>query len=153
MTCAVGYPPKPCPFGYEGRVTREGCGTCKHYNPPQHILAWCMLWDREQVLCMRPISDCATCPEKFTGQKKPETKIDWQDKEAVKKYFRERYNPSEAKEKMLRFLDKHPDYFKRYQEEHREKMNAAALRWYHKNKRKQDEPSKSSGEKVPGDPS
>lgn len=151
MTCAAGYPKQPCPFGYEGKVTRKDCGTCKHYNPPEHILAWCMLWDRDKELCMKPISACETCPEKFTGQRARETKIDWQDPEAVKKFFRERYNPSEAKEKMLRFLDKHPDYFQRYQESHRAEVNAAALRWYHKNKKVKNAKPEQGSKKVPGD--
>lgn len=92
MPCAAGYPQKVCPFGWEGQVTREACGACRNFIPPAHILAHCMLWDRERALCMRPKSDCATCPEKMQrapGRPRAEGVIDWQDPKSVAAYHRD----------------------------------------------------------------
>lgn len=156
MSCNVGYPEKPCPYGkVEGRVTREGCGPCKNYIPPPHILQWCMLWDRDRVLCMRPKKDCETCPEKSPKSPARIGKIDWKDQVAVRKFFRDNYNPSKAKEKMMRFLEKNPTYFKNYQEANRAKVNANARRWYYKKRAKQEAERarlQQSGSKIPGDP-
>lgn len=152
MTCAAEYPLKPCPFDFAGRVTRASCGSCRHFIPPQHILQWCMLWDRDRVLCKLPKSNCPTCPEKAVVRPERIGQIDWRDPSAVRAYFRERYDPDKAKEKMLKFLDKDPEYFKKYQERNRARVNAAAKKWYWKNKAKREaerEQSQQSGGKVP----
>lgn len=138
MSCKAGYPHSPCPFDFKGRVTRETCGACKYYAPPAHILAWCLLWDREKILCRLPKSSCEKCPERYRGPhlNQAMAKVDWSNRDAVRAYYRAEYkrDPSKANERMLRFLEKDPDYFKTYRRNHREKMNAAALRYYHKKK-------------------
>lgn len=112
-----------------------------------------MLWDRDRVLCQKPQSDCATCPEK--AERPPEVvgKIDWKDPSAVRAYLL-KLNPSRERDKMVRFVEKHPGYFKDYQEKHRAKMNENARRWYHKNKQKKEAErarAQQGGGEVPGD--
>lgn len=156
MSCSEGYPDKPCPLGTmaEGaRSTRKTCGGCKFYIPPPHILKWCMLWDRERVLCMKPIAECATCPEK--AERPPEVvgKIDWKDPAAVREYLL-KLNPTRERDKMMRFVERHPDYFKNYQEKNRAKVNENARRWYHRQKQKKEAErarAQQGGSKVQGD--
>lgn len=154
MSCSEGYPAKPCPLGAmseDQRCTRKSCGGCRFYNPPIHILQWCMLWDREHFLCMKPKSDCETCPEK--SPKSPEVlgAIDWKDPKAVRAYLL-KLNPTRERDKMVRFVEKNPSYFKDYQEKHREEVNANARRWYQKNKERQRAKAQPGSGKVPGDP-
>lgn len=139
MTCKAGFPAEPCPIAFlkEGeRVTRARCGFCKHYQPPPHILAWCVLWDRDKVVCQKPQSACATCPEKYTGPIERPSVIDWKSPEAVRAYYRERYarDPSQANARMLRFLDKHPDYFQTYRNRNKAKISEINRRYYLKRK-------------------
>lgn len=139
MSCAAGFPEGPCPFGAldkGDRVTRRRCGPCKHYVPPPHILAWCMLWDREHVLCRLPKAACETCPEKSpVSPMRAEGygKIDWKDPEQVRKYYRERAAADPDRKiksihVMDRFLDKNPDYFKNYYLKNKEKFAEAKRR-------------------------
>lgn len=89
MGCAADYPVKPCPFGYEGKVTRDSCGACKHFIPPKHILAWCKLYDRDKIVCALPKSACATCPEKNVrgpGQPAGNSQYDWNNPKDTNKY-------------------------------------------------------------------
>lgn len=153
MSCSEGYPAKPCPLGAMAdgqKSTRKGCGGCKFYLPPPHILQWCMLWDRERVLCMLPKSSCATCPEKSVVTPESVAKIDWKDPSAVRMYLL-KLNPTRERDKMVRFVEKHPDYFKDYQERNRAKVNEAARRWYHKNKEEKRARAQQGSGKIPGD--
>ncbi len=140
MPCKVGYPKSPCPFGHEGRVTRLNCSACKNYEPPPHILSWCMLYDREGIICKLPLKACEECPDKH--ERRPgrphseEGETDWRDPASVRAYFRKyQAEGGRGAQHMLAFLARHPDYFKQYRERNRERMRAAALRWYHKHKK------------------
>ena len=141
MGCKAGYPSNPCPFGWEGRVTRADCGACKFFIPPPHILAWCMLYDREGKVCQLPKSACEQCPEKHVhgpGRIPGDGKTDWGDPASVRAYFNQyrKDHPGKAAEAMVRFLGKSPDYFKRYRELNRDKMRAAGRRYYQNKKRR-----------------
>lgn len=127
MSCGVGYPLEPCPFKFEGRVTRETCGPCKHYVPPPHILAWCSLWDRDKILCKLPKSDCATCPFKITRRvgRPNQTQVDWDDPESVAKYHKEwsQKNADRVKASRDKFLAAHPEYMKNYYAKNKDRIN------------------------------
>lgn len=118
MACKVGYPDKPCPFGFDGIVTRKSCGPCKHFEPPRHILQWCRLWDRDRVLCLKPKSACEKCPEKAerTLGKLPGEGRDLDDP-AVRRVYEAEYrakNPEKVAEKLERFKSKNPTYWRDY---------------------------------------
>lgn len=123
MGCLADYPIRPCPFGFTGICTREACGGCKNFVPPKHILAWCKLWDRDGVLCMRPKSDCATCPEKNDrgpGRPAGESPIDWNNPTDVNKYqarlMKKRRREGKVKEAARTVIDgkKPAEYHKAY---------------------------------------
>ena len=149
MTCSAGYPKQPCPFGYEGPLTRKRCGVCVNYVPPKYILAWCRLYDREQVVCLKPKSACERCPEKVVrAPGRPEaadSPVDWRDPESVKRYYAalRKANPTSSVAAMERFLKKHPDYFKQYmktyQKANPEKFREANRRAYAKRKAQREQ--------------
>lgn len=113
-----------------------------------------MLWDRDRVLCYRPKTDCEKCPEKFVGLRDNRL-IDWKDPVAVRAYHvaQHKANPTPQAEAMVRFLAKHPDYFKNYQKKNPEKNREAVRRQYYKKKaeREKAKANESSPKEVPGD--
>lgn len=124
MSCGAGYPKEPCPFKYEGRVTRKSCGGCRHFIPPRHILAWCGLYDRERVVCEKPISACASCPYKMEAPSS--ASIDWKDPVAVREYQTawRKANPEKVAAKLAAFTEKHPDYMHNYYERNKKRIIA-----------------------------
>lgn len=129
MACGVGYPEKPCPYNFEGTVSRRTCGACKNFIPPKHILSWCSLWDRDKVLCQLPIKNCATCPfkvERGPGRPLGEGKVDWKDPSSVAMYHSEwqKKNAEAVKAAAERFTKAHPNYFKNYYERNKAKLAA-----------------------------
>lgn len=135
MSCGAGYPKEPCPFKHEGAVTRKQCGACIHYKPPRHILSWCMLYERTKELCMLPRAACDTCKEK-APMGRVAADVDWKDPVSVRAYWKEqaRKHPDSRIAAMQRFLEKDPDYFKRYYKANQEKMREASRRSYLKRK-------------------
>lgn len=112
-----------------------------------------MLWDRDRVLCYKPKSACETCPEKFTGIRDNRL-IDWRDPVAVRAYHvaQHKANPTPQAEAMVRFLDKHPDYFKDYFKKNPDKNRAAVKRYYDKKKAEKAKAKlESDTSKVQGD--
>lgn len=144
MPCKAEYPKKPCPFGFDGRVTRETCGGCKNYDPPAYIKSWCVLWDRDRTLCNLPKSACETCAFKAgraPGRPLGEGSIDWKDPESVRRYEKD----WRARNKLLvearrkRFLKRHPNYFERYRNERRDEINRKARERYRAKKEQEKE--------------
>lgn len=129
VSCGVGYPASPCPFKFEGRVTRLTCGACKHFVPPRHILAWCGLYDQQRVVCEKPKSACSTCP--YKQERSAAADIDWKDPDAVRAYHAawRAANPDKVTEKANAFALAHPDYMKSYYQQNKkriiERINAA----------------------------
>ncbi len=129
MGCAAGYPTAPCPFGFEGTVTRANCGACKNFIPPKHILQWCSLYDRDKVICQLPKAACETCPfkaDRRPGRPLEEGRVDWFDPESVARYKEDwrLKNAQKVKAAAERFASKHPDYFRNYYEENKEELKA-----------------------------
>lgn len=127
MPCALGCPDKPCPFGYEGQVTRKSCGACVNFKVPRHIEQHCQLWDRDRILCLKPKSACATCPECVKrGPGAPVTAVhDRQTAEGERAYqaeYRARAADKVA-ERVARFKQRRPDYWKSYYAKHRDAIN------------------------------
>lgn len=151
--CAEGYPEKACPFGFTGQVKRATCGgggdvaPCKHFIPPPHILAWCMLYDRDGVICHKPKSACDTCPEKLPDEKRQpgrrvvDSPVDWKDPESVRAYWRERAKlyPDARAAAMLKFLEKDPDYFKRWAKDNKDKIKKNQAAYYQRKKAKREQ--------------
>jgi hypothetical protein len=109
-----------------------------------------MLWDRERVICGLPKSNCATCPEKSHVPPESLAKIDWKDPTAVRAYLL-KLNPTRERDKMVKFVERHPNYFKDYQQKNRDKVNANARRWYHKKKELERARAQQGSGKIPGD--
>ena len=127
MTCSVDYPQKPCPFGFEGRSTRNTCGACKHYVPPPHILSWCMLYDQTKQVCKLPKSACTDCKfkhERSPGRPKTEGEFDWSDPDGVRAYHAKyaAEHRDAAKARLDKFLEKNPTYWKDYYEQNKDKI-------------------------------
>lgn len=127
MGCKQGYPKEPCPFGFEGRVTRETCGACKHFTPPPHILSWCTLYDRTGQVCTLPKSSCNACPFRLSrgvGRPKGEGEIDWQDTASVKRYHAKyvQEHKDQVAQRFRDWKDKNPDYFRDYYKQNKEKI-------------------------------
>lgn len=131
MSCTADYPTAPCPFGFEGKVTRTSCGACKNFIPPRHILSWCSLYDRDGTICQLPKSACVACPfkvEKANGRPPGEGKVDWNDPVSVAKYHSEwrAANDAKVKDAAARFKANHPDYQQKYYEAKKKRENAKA---------------------------
>lgn len=127
MTCAVGYPSLPCPYENTSPVTRANCGKCKNFIPPKHILAWCIIWDRDKELCHLPKSACATCQFKNVrgpGRPPGEGVIDWNDPASILKYKAEwrAKNVERVNAAAERFASAHPNYFRNYYERNKETL-------------------------------
>jgi hypothetical protein len=135
MGCKAGYPKEPCPFGFDGKVTRTSCGACKNFEPPPHILAWCALYDREGTICKLPKSACGSCVDKVArgpGRPPGEGEVDWKDSKSVALYMKNwrAKNALFLKQKRAKFLKKHPKYFEKYRKKNRTKINALARKRY-----------------------
>lgn len=77
-----------------------------------------MLWDRDKVLCMKPMAACASCHEKnVRGPGRPAGEgYDRNDRKSVRKY-EENYrltNADKLVEKRERFKKKNPTYWRDY---------------------------------------
>lgn len=92
-----------------------------------------MLYDRDKVICTQPKTACATCHERIArpvGRPKGEGVVDWNDPASVDAYHK-RYREAhkdEREQARLRFLERHPNYFKDYYKRHAAEMKARAAK-------------------------
>lgn len=140
MPCGAGYPERPCPFGHEGRVTRAACGACVNFVPPAHILAWCILWDRDGVVCKLPRSACDSCALKVRRPpgRPPGEGPDLRDPGVRLAYDRDyrAKNRDRVRENQRRFKERHPGYQAQWRADHPEALRQYARDSYRKKTKK-----------------
>lgn len=133
MTCAL----TECPYGRNSkRTSRVGCYGCPHFVPPPYVTAWCMLWDRDKVLCTKPKSACEGCPEKalYRTLGRPNLSgFDHTTKDGRAEYAKHHRQevppaPRDRAEYMRQYAKDHRDRLKVYQREYKKKQRRRVVK-------------------------